>query len=137
MYFFTVADGGLIARKMEINDNVIPATNSVMAHNLLDLSLLTERPELEQQARQMLANIAEGMEQYGSGYSNWALLLLRMEEGVGYITAPKTSQTLELQQLLSPFVLVKYTGTDHFIWCQNNSCSAPAPTLDALQAWMP
>lgn len=137
MYFFTVADGGLIARKMEINDNVIPATNSVMAHNLLDLSLLTERPELEQQSRQMLANIAEGMEQYGSGYSNWALLLLRMEEGVGYITAPKTSQTLELQQLLSPFVLVKYAETDHFIWCQNNSCSAPAPSLDTLQAWMP
>lgn len=133
MYYFTGPNADLIARKMEINDNVIPSTNSVMAHNLLDLSLLTEQPELEKQAMQMLANIADGMEQYGSGYSNWALLLLRLEEGVGYLTVPKTDRTLELQQLLSPFALVKYASNEQYLWCVNNTCSAPAKNLTELQ----
>ena len=37
MFFFTSdEDPALIARKMEVNDNVIPASNSVMANNLFN-----------------------------------------------------------------------------------------------------
>jgi len=76
MCYFTPASSTLIARKMEINDNVIPASNSVMARNFFTLGKLYYRKDLLGISRQMLANIYDGMEQYGSGYSNWAILLL-------------------------------------------------------------
>jgi hypothetical protein len=78
MCFFTSKETSLIARKMEINDNVIPASNSVMAHNFYKLGHLFYRQDLIEQSRQMLANVYDGMEQYGSGYTNWALFLMNM-----------------------------------------------------------
>ena len=78
MCFYTSVNTELIARKMEINDNVIPASNSVMANNFHRLSFFYRKAEWKANADQMLANIYEGMEMYGSGYSNWALLLLQL-----------------------------------------------------------
>src|SRR5690554_3443806 len=40
MFFFTDKDTELLTRKLEVNDNVIPASNSVMAHNLFKLGKL-------------------------------------------------------------------------------------------------
>lgn len=81
MFFFTDANTSLIARKMEVNDNVIPSSNSVMARNLFYLSKYYYNKEYEAQATQMLANVYDGMEMYGSGYSNWAILLNHMVFG--------------------------------------------------------
>lgn len=80
MCYYTSVDTELIARKMELNDNVIPASNSVMAHNFHKLSFFYRKEEWKANAEQMLANVYEGMEMYGSGYSNWALLLLQIIE---------------------------------------------------------
>lgn len=75
MFYFTQSNTSLIARKMELNDNVLPASNSVMANNLFKLGQLNSNKEYTKIAEQMLSNIYEGMEMYGSGYSNWASLL--------------------------------------------------------------
>jgi uncharacterized protein YyaL (SSP411 family) len=82
MYFYTPSHTELIARKMELNDNVIPASNSVMAHNFFRLSYFYRNDEWKKTAEQMLANVYDGMEMYGSGYSNWAILLLQMIDGM-------------------------------------------------------
>jgi len=76
MFFFTATSTRLIARKMEINDNVLPSSNSVMARNLFCLGQLYYNQEYNAIAKQQLANVYDGMEQYGSGYSNWGMLLL-------------------------------------------------------------
>jgi uncharacterized protein len=81
MFFFTDEKTTLIARKMEVNDNVIPSSNSVMARNLFYLSKYYQNTVYEDQAKQMLANVYDGMEMYGSGYSNWAILLNHMIYG--------------------------------------------------------
>ena len=75
MYFFTDTKSKLIARKMEINDNVIPSSNSVMARNLFMLGKINRNKKMVARAEQMLKNVYDGMEMYGSGYSNWAILL--------------------------------------------------------------
>lgn len=75
-FYFTANDTELIARKMEINDNVIPASNSVMAHNLIRLGHFYENKNYLNDARQMIANVYDGMDAYGSGYSNWAEALM-------------------------------------------------------------
>ncbi len=76
MCYFTSSDSNLIARKMELNDNVIPASNSVMARNFLKLGHYFRKDNWISNANQMLANVYEGMEYYGSGYSNWGQLLI-------------------------------------------------------------
>jgi len=78
MFFFTEADSELIVRKMEINDNVIPSTNSQIANNLFILGKYFAREEWIDKSKQMLANVYDGMESYGSGYSNWAWLLMNI-----------------------------------------------------------
>ena len=60
MFFFTSdEDEQLIARKMEINDNVIPASNSIMARNLAKLSHYYSNPYYLKTSKQMLNNVKE------------------------------------------------------------------------------
>ena len=74
MCYFTSNDTQLVVRKMEIHDNVIPSSNSVMARNYFRLGTYFREDRWLEHARQMLANVYDGMETYGSGYSNWAHL---------------------------------------------------------------
>lgn len=75
-YFTSDLDSSLIARKTETMDNVIPASNSVMANNLFLLGTYFDNENYLSHSRQMLHNIQPMIPKYGSGYSNWALLLL-------------------------------------------------------------
>ena len=100
MFFFTSNSNQLIARKMELNDNVLPASNSVMAHNLFRLSHLYYNNEFKLIAEQMLANIYDGMEMYGSGYSNWGSLLLNIVNNYYHVSIMgNESQALNLNLL--------------------------------------
>ncbi len=76
MFFYTDSKQQLIARKMEINDSVMPSSNSVMAKNLIKLSLYFHDLSYKEKATQMLANVYDGMENYGSGYSNWSMIAM-------------------------------------------------------------
>ena len=74
MFFFTSdLSKDLIARKMELADNVIPASNSCMARVLFELGTLTANQTYLDMSAQMLANVYDGMESYGSAYSNWGI----------------------------------------------------------------
>ncbi len=77
-YFSTDKQGALITRKMEITDNVIPASNSVMANVLYDLGILLDKTDYKDKAKQMLVNVYGDMKQYSSSYSNWAILSLNL-----------------------------------------------------------
>lgn len=85
MCYFVPKSSKLIARKMELNDNVIPASNSVMANNLFDLGTLLRNEDYLNDSKQMLLNVYDGMEQYGSGYSNWGILLSKFVFGVSEV----------------------------------------------------
>lgn len=79
-YYTSDLDPALIARKMEIMDNVIPGANSVLANALFDLGHFFNQPEYRETALQMLQNVKPSMPSYGSGYSNWAILMLKQLE---------------------------------------------------------
>ncbi|HEX8516788.1 MAG TPA: thioredoxin domain-containing protein [Bacteroidia bacterium] len=77
MFFFTSdEDKGLITRKMEISDNVIPASNSSIAKSLFVMGHYLENEEYIHMSRVMLNSVQAEMENYGAGYSNWAMLHL-------------------------------------------------------------
>lgn len=74
-YFTSDEDTDLITRKTEIEDNVIPASNSIMAKNLFKLSHYYSNSHYLKVSKQMLNNLKERTLQYGSGYSNWLQLM--------------------------------------------------------------
>jgi uncharacterized protein YyaL (SSP411 family) len=66
----------LIARKMEITDNVIPSSGSQMAKNLLMLSYYFENQKFEEYAVQQIKNILADAQKNVNYYSNWAQAIL-------------------------------------------------------------
>ena len=72
MFFFTSdKETNLITRKMEIDDNVIPSSNSIMANNLFKLGHYYENKHYSTNAKAMLNNVKENSLKYGAGASNW------------------------------------------------------------------
>jgi uncharacterized protein YyaL (SSP411 family) len=75
LLFFTDKNGEeLIARRKELFDNVIPASNSMMAENLYALSLLLERPAYAERADRMLGRVQPLVQQNADYLTNWASL---------------------------------------------------------------
>ncbi len=72
MFFFTSnKERGLISRKAETDDNVIPSSNSITANNLFKLGHYYSNAHYADNAKAMLNNVKENAIIYGSGASNW------------------------------------------------------------------
>ena len=72
MFFFTSdKDTELITRKIEVDDNVIPASNSIMANNLFKLGHYYSNKNYSKNAKLMLNNVKGNALKYGAGASNW------------------------------------------------------------------
>lgn len=73
LLFFTDKNGEeLIARRKELFDSVIPASNSMMAENLYVLSLLLERSAYAERADRMLGRVQPLVQQNADYLTNWA-----------------------------------------------------------------
>jgi hypothetical protein len=75
MFFYThnqYAD--LIARKMELSDNVIPSSNSEMAKNLFLLGHFLNNDDYIGKAKQMLINVETDVQRNIYFYANWGML---------------------------------------------------------------
>lgn len=79
-YFTSDEDPKLVVRKTEYRDNVIPASNSIMAKNLFMLGIHFNNKEYTEASTKMLHNILPQINNYGSGYSNWLDLYLMNSE---------------------------------------------------------
>lgn len=142
LFFYTSdLDEALIARKMEVMDNVMPSSNSVMARNLKKLGLLFDQKSYLDMALQMLRNVKPHMEPYGSGYSNWAMLLLEEVKGVYEIaiTGPDfEGLRIEMEELYIPNKIIlggtkgslpllkdKFLAETMIFVCKNRTCRLP------------
>jgi uncharacterized protein len=142
-YFTSNQDADLIARKMEIEDNVIPASNSIMAKNLFKLSHYYANSYYIKVSEQMLQNVIENAQKYGSGYSNW-LQLLSNFVGEFYEIAisgkDALNQIKEINQQYIPNKLIagstkksnipllehRFIEKETFIYvCVNSACNLP------------
>ncbi|WP_435624690.1 thioredoxin domain-containing protein [Flagellimonas sp.] len=75
-YFTSDEDQSLIRRSIETGDNVISASNSIMAKNLLKLHKLFPNLEYGDLARAMLQNVQSDFDRSAQGYTNWLHLVL-------------------------------------------------------------
>ncbi len=86
LFYFTDQNAeNLIARKKEIFDNVIPASNSVMAQNLFWLGKLLEKEEYLEISRKMLSKISPLLLKEVQYLTNWGTLYSLMAKPVAEI----------------------------------------------------
>ncbi|MDX5348037.1 MAG: thioredoxin domain-containing protein [Hymenobacteraceae bacterium] len=154
LFYFTDQNSEkLIARKKEIFDNVIPASNSIMAENLHKLSVLLDKPRYLQQSADMLAKVKDLVLQEPRHLANWASLYYSLLIPVAEvaIAGPDARQKrLELGQYFLPNAVVAGTETEStlpllenrtalngqttFYVCFNKTCRLPVDTVaEALE----
>lgn len=76
-YYKSSAEEQLIAKSVEINDHVIPSSNSVMAQNLFKLGHFFISENYIQKAEQMLLNIKHKILKSPGFYANWLDLMIQ------------------------------------------------------------
>lgn len=148
-FFFTSKNAkGLIARKMELSDNVIPASNSSLAKGLFLLGEYYNNKDYNQKAEQMLKNIEGQIPQYISGYSNWGILMLQFTQPF-YEIAITGNNVFEKQSEFNkkyipnklfvgstkdsklPLLENKYVNDKTMIYvCYNKACQKPTENVD-------
>ncbi len=153
LFFFTSAKQQiLITRKIEINDDVIPASNSILAKCLNRLSYYFERNDYAQIQANMIGSILPKMQKFPNGYSNWMQLIAQEEMGFKQVIV-KGKEAINWKNNLSKSfqfntvilihteetkipLMASKNGTVEktTAWlCTNKTCSAPIYTIEALQ----
>jgi hypothetical protein len=149
-YYTCDEDEQLIARKSEIMDGVIPASNSVMAYNLKKLGLFFGDAEYSNISAQLLRNVAPHISKYGSAYSNWASLML--DEVLGTYEVAITGENAEsfrteMEKNYIPNKIIlggikgslpllhdRFGDTTRVFICRDKTCSLPVDNItDALK----
>ncbi len=144
--FFTRSKNAkqLIAKSMEVHDNVIPAANSVMAHNLFHLYHLTGNESYLAQSEKMLAQMDKvRLITYPESYSNWARLLLNFKYPfyeIAIVGKDADEKYKEWQKQFVPNVLIQGSkkesdlpllenrfvkGSTMIYVCENKVCQLP------------
>ena len=153
MLYYTAATGELlIARKHELMDNVIPASNSVMAQNLRYLGLLFDEEIYTSKASAMLASVQPQIKTYGSAYSNWAIQLLNEVFGIHEIAITGPEINAVKRKFDSHYFPNKIfiAGTDsdlpllkdkqgnetNIFICRNRVCQLPVKTVEEALTYL-
>ncbi len=77
-YFAEDKPDSIVFNHFQTEDNVIPAANSVMAHNLHALYLLLGKPEYLIFAKRMLHSVTAQFPTYPNAFANWGSLMLKI-----------------------------------------------------------
>ncbi len=147
VFFYTSSsDEALIARKYELMDNVIPSSNSVMAHNLFRLGHFYDEHRFLAMASSMLNVVMAKAQKYPSSYSHWVGLLLFEVYGIFEvgITGPGWPELrAEFDKYYVPGKILfggnkgtlpllsdKIGSTSRIFVCRNRTCQLPVYSVD-------
>ncbi|MDA3892728.1 MAG: thioredoxin domain-containing protein [Salinivirgaceae bacterium] len=147
-YYTSDLDPALVTRKMELSDNVIPASNSIMANNLFNLGVITSNDDWKTLAEQMLSNVIGEVEKSASYYGNWGILLnklaypfyeivfvgenadkFRINLQEEYLPNTILAGTTNKENSDLPLLLNRWVDGETYIYiCRNSSCKLPVKT---------
>jgi uncharacterized protein YyaL (SSP411 family) len=150
-YFTSSKAEKLIVRKKELNDNVIPASNSVLAHQLFRLSIHLENDVWKKISLEMYKAMEGYFVNYPSSYSNWAALglhLLQAKTELVICGDNAIKARLEVEKLKLPFgtvfagsskasnkalLLNRFVkGKTLYYLCINNTCKKPVENVNEI-----
>jgi len=150
--FFTFTSNleeALIASHFETEDNVIPASNSVMGKNLFQLSIYFENSYYEKVSLRMVQTMIPSLE-YPSAYSNWMDLAmdyseenkelaicgeLALEYGkkINRLYFPNIILAGAVKKSNLPFLKERFDAKQTLLYlCQNRSCGTPTSNLEEI-----
>lgn len=151
MFFFTSKkDKFVIRRTLETTDNVVPASNSIMAKNLYKLSKLFPEENYETLALEMLKNVQVNFEKSGQSHANWMHLVLYTQKpfyelalvGKAYKEIARELHSHYLPQVVftgtekdSELAVLqhKYLEGETLIYaCVNGACKLPVAQTEAV-----
>ena len=141
--FTSTLDDPLITTHFETEDNVIPASNSVMANNLFRLSIYFNNNHYEEITQKMLQIILPKID-YPSAFSNWLNVFLNFSEqnselaicgneALGFVE--KINQSYHPNSTIAgtqkpsrlPFLNERFSENETlFYLCQNKTCQLPS-----------
>lgn len=155
-YVTSNEDHALITRNVEYRDNVIPASNSIMAKNLFKLSHYFDNEHFRKTAMTMLNNVKPEIQEYGSGYSNWLDLMLNYTNPfyeIAIVGKDASAKISELNKTYIPNKLIagstsknnmsllenRFSPNETLIYvCENNACKLPVSEVkDAIKQLTP
>ncbi|WP_293872385.1 thioredoxin domain-containing protein [Flavobacterium sp.] len=148
--FTSHQDDALIATHFEVEDNVIAASNSVMAGALFKMSIYFNHSYYEKICRQMVQNIIPTVD-YPSAYSNWLTLFLDFSEqnrelaicgtnaldflakiNQNYLPTVVVAGSLTISTL--PFLENRFSEVETlFYLCQNKTCKLPTLNFEEIK----
>ena len=149
-HFSSLSAEQLIAKKKEIFDNVIPASNSVMARNLHSLGLLLDKEEWKDQSIKMTSKLAGLIESEPGYMSHWGILLSEIIHGMSEVVISGEDALNfrhEMNQHFLPFTIslgtrdkselsllkdrdAKPNQTLIYV-CQNKTCKLPVNSIES------
>ena len=139
----------LIADKKEIFDNVIPASNSVMAQNLFHLGTLLDKEEWKILAQNMTNSLSHLIINEPNYMSNWGIVYTEIKKGLAEIAIVGTGAhqlKTKFHQVYQPFALtmgmeteshlpllegkVPLQGKPTIYVCYNKTCQRPVHSIN-------
>ena len=142
----------LITHRMEIQDHVIPSSNSVMAHNLFRLGHLLTNGEYLDICSAMVGRLAQRIVQYPNSYAGLGRLLIKHQQPY-YEVAVVGPEAAEIIRRLSaayipqvvlagttgesdlPLFRDRYQKDKTYIFvCSNNVCQLPVEDPEDAEA---
>ena len=149
-YFTSDQDLELITRTIEYSDNVIPASNSIMAKNLFLLSYYFDKSSYKEISEKMLHNIQPQINSYASGYSNWLDLMLNFSFDYYELAITGEDANIKLKEINETYIPNKLVAGDikesesallknRFVedktllyLCINNACKYPVENTNEV-----
>ena len=147
--FTSHQDDALITNHFEVEDNVIPASNSVMADALFKLSIYFNNSYYEKICQQMLQNIVPTID-YPSAFSNWLNVLIHFSEQNKELTICGNNALEYLEKINAtylpniiiagsssasklPFLENRFSNDETlFYLCQNKACKKPTTDFEEI-----
>lgn len=145
-FFFYTGKGqeDVIVRKKEVYDGAVPAGNSVMAVNLLQLALLADRPEWKERAAGMAGALGQAIVKYPTSFGNWAAMVQELVRGTDEIAVVGPEFEKRRDEILGSYVPHRVmmgaekpderwplldgregAGKTAIFLCRNYTCQAP------------
>ena len=150
-YFTHEGQTDLIVRKKEIYDGAIPSGNSMMASNLLYLSIIYDQPDWGERARRMAAALHKPITAYPGSFGIWATLYQAITYTIPEIVLTARQPDLTRKEFLSQLIPYRVfqsaqEGNTHFpllrdkpsgdspqlFLCKNYSCQLPVNEVTTL-----
>jgi len=147
--FTSRTDEPLITNHFEVEDNVIPASNSVMTTNLYVLSIYFNNSYYEKLAQQMLQQITPIID-YPSAYSNWLRSSMLLDSFSKELAICGPNAMEEVSKLNAnylpniiiggsqkrsnlPFLINRYQDNQTLFYaCENKACNLPVNSCSKI-----